>query len=83
MIYRIRNRVYTAAVSVENGALRAKSPAILLDSPTGRFDPDGDISLDGSRLLFARAGGDEEENRREPTVIVNWFEELKAKVPTD
>ena len=39
-----------------------------------------DVSPDGQRFLMVK--GDTEAAPRQLRLVVNWFEELKAKVPT-
>ena len=48
--------------------------------PTPRSFPDYDVSPDGQRFLMLKA-----TDQPAPTqinVVLNWFEELKQKVPT-
>jgi hypothetical protein len=40
-----------------------------------------DVSADGQRYLMVKPS-EEEQAVTQITVVLNWFEELKAKVPT-
>ena len=42
--------------------------------------PDYDVSPDGQRFLMVKAG--QEQAAAQINVVLNWFEELKQKVPT-
>jgi serine/threonine-protein kinase len=41
-----------------------------------------DISLDGRRFLMIKESGEDTSVRLSMTVVLNWFEELRARVPT-
>ena len=69
------------------------SPSLILESPRPLFEghyfstygvvgPTWDISPDGKRFLMVKQMSEESENPK-ISVIVNWFEELKQKVPSD
>ena len=40
-----------------------------------------DITPDGRRFLTYKDLGGDATDRREPLVVINWFDELEAKVP--
>jgi serine/threonine-protein kinase len=69
------------------GALMSVSittqPELRVGTPRALFDLEGtllaDIAPDGERLLMIR----EEESGTQINVILNWFEELKERVPTN
>ncbi len=69
---------------------RAGRPRVLFDGPyemgpghaQGISTPNYDVSLDGERFLMV-TGGDGESSSPSLTVILNWFEELKARVPAN
>ncbi len=39
------------------------------------------VSPDGQRFLMLKAGGQEQTTPQQINVVLNWFEELKKKVP--
>jgi serine/threonine-protein kinase len=64
-------------------AFSAGKPKELFEGPyvpTPRSFPDYDISPDGQRFLMLRRA-EEEQASSHITVVVNWVEELKQKVP--
>jgi Tol biopolymer transport system component len=65
-------------------AFSADKPRMLFEGPylpTPRSFPDYDVSPDGQRFLMLRAP--EQAQAAAPiNVVLNWFEELKQKVPT-
>ena len=42
-----------------------------------------DVSPDGERFLMIKQGGSDETSTTELILVLNWFEELKQRVPTD
>jgi serine/threonine-protein kinase len=61
-------------VPIANGVRLA--PPTLLFEYRGRASPDWDVTSDGQRFLSTESSAAAEIN-----VLLNWFEELKAKVP--
>ncbi len=67
---------------------RGGRPRLLFEGPYemdpardfGSATPNYDVSLDGERFLMV-TGGDSEASSLSITVVLNWFEELKARVP--
>ncbi len=59
----------------------AGNPKLLFEGRYATFQtvPDYDVTADGQRFLFAKAG---EQPQSEINVVLNWFEDLKQKVPT-
>jgi hypothetical protein len=59
----------------------AGNPKVLFKGSYATYQttPDYDVTADGQRFLFAKAG---EQAQSEISVVLNWFEELKQKVPT-
>ena len=57
----------------------AGSPKMLFEGRYGTYNtmPDYDVTPDGQRFLFTKAG---EDSRAEINVVVNWTEELKQKI---
>ena len=81
ILYGNEKGMFSVAVSSENGAFRAQSPRLILEQLPGRFGQSLGISLDGKRILTTQSGDGDQKEDHQPTVVVNWFEELKAKVP--
>jgi serine/threonine-protein kinase len=64
-------------------AFSASKPKMLFQGPyipTPRSFPDYDVSPDGQRFLMLRAP-DQSQGPAQINVVLNWFEELKQKVP--
>ena len=82
LFYRSANRIFATSVSL-SPAFAAGRPTLIAEgdfvpSPIGGV-PSYDVSPDGRSVLIAR-----ESRQRAPSsiqVVLNWFEELKAKVP--
>ena len=78
------------SVPVEGGAtFTPGAPTRLFQGPyfagvTGTdYERTYDVSPDGHRFLMIKEGtAGESDTRRRIIVVENWFEELKAKVPT-
>ena len=76
-------------VTVETGAgFQAGTPALVVEGPYygtsgGRPGRTYDIATDGQRFLMIteRATDDTFADLRQLHVVLNWFEELKARVP--
>jgi hypothetical protein len=65
------------------GTFSAGKPKVLFEGtyvPTPRSFPDYDVSPDGQRFLMLKAT--EQTAPMQINVVLNWFEELKQKVPT-
>jgi Tol biopolymer transport system component len=81
IFYRNEEKIMGASVSVQEDTLRAQNPRLLFELK-GDYNGPNDVAPDGSGLLFYRPAGETKEQSQQPTVVVNWFEELKAKVQT-
>jgi serine/threonine-protein kinase len=74
-------------VSVHTGpTFSADTPTKLFEGPylaAGEIDRTYDVSPDGQRFLMIKnaAGGDQASTPASMIVVVNWVEELMAKVP--
>ena len=89
LFYRNGDQVMVVQVNTAE-AFRAESPELLF---VGRYHldhttlgvPNYDVSPDGQRLLMIKPGAATDESARAPqiNVVLNWFEELKRRVPTD
>ena len=82
LFYRSGNKMMTVEVSTEH-TFSAGKPKMLFEgpyAPTPRSFPDYDVSPDGQRFLMLKATDQAPPNQI--NVVLNWFEELKQKVPT-
>ena len=83
LFYRSGNKMIAVEVTTQ-GAFSAGKPRVLFEGayvPTPRSLPNYDVSPDGQRFLMLRAA----EQAQAPTqinVVLNWFEDLKRRVPT-
>ena len=83
LFYRAGNKMIAVEVTTQ-GAFSAGKPRMLFEAayvPTPRSLPNYDVSPDGQRFLMLKAT----EQAQAPTqinVVLNWFEELKRRVPT-
>jgi len=83
LFYRNGNKMMAVAVSTQP-AFSAGKPTVLFDSAV--YDristtPDYDVSLDGQRFLMLKPSEAAEAAPTQINVVLNWFEELKEKVP--
>ena len=75
------------AVEVETETeFRAGTPRLLFEAPyvndsVGVGIPNYDVSLDGQQFLMMQSDATNEATGY--AVVLNWFEELKARVPTN
>jgi hypothetical protein len=58
---------------------RAGKPTVLFE---GRYGGGYDVSSDGRRFLMVKPAGRQEAATDQVNLVLNWFEELKARVPT-
>jgi Tol biopolymer transport system component/DNA-binding winged helix-turn-helix (wHTH) protein len=85
LFYRNGDMMMTAAISTKP-RFSAGKPKVLF---AGQFEPSPnavpnanyDISPDGLRFLMVKPGG-RDQTPTQINVVLNWFEELKQKVPT-
>jgi len=52
-------------------------------APTPATTPNYDVSLDGQRFLMLKPNEQEASAPTQINVVLNWFEELKRRVPTE
>jgi serine/threonine-protein kinase len=82
LFYRNGNKMMVVEISTE-GAFSAAKPKLLFETEgpaTYSTFPDYDVSPDGRRFLMIRDG---EQPATQVNVVLNWFEELKRKAPTN
>jgi eukaryotic-like serine/threonine-protein kinase len=83
LFYRSGNKMMAVDVATQPGFTAGK-PKVLFEGsyvPTPRSFPDYDVSPDGKRFLMLKADA-QAQGPTQINVVVNWFEELKRKVPT-
>jgi eukaryotic-like serine/threonine-protein kinase len=83
LFYRNGNRMMAVDVATESGFSAGKPKMVFEGSyvPTPRSFPDYDVSSDGQRFLMLKADA-QAQGPTQINVVLNWFEELKQKVPT-
>jgi eukaryotic-like serine/threonine-protein kinase len=62
----------------------AGKPRMLFEGqyePTAFTNPNYDVSRDGQRFLMIKSSGQAQAAPTQINVVLNWFEELKQKVP--
>jgi len=73
------------AISAEGSSFSADKPRKLFEARSG-LNPSTsgfDVAPDGQRFVMTKAANEEKDaDRTHLTFVFNWFEELKAKVPT-
>ena len=73
------------AVSAEGSSFSADKPRKLFEAASG-LKTSGwhfDVAPDGQRFVMVKSAREEmDADRTHLTFVFNWFEELKAKVPT-
>ncbi len=82
IFYRSEDKVMAVSVSVQEDTFRAQNPRLLFEVKGTQCLGPYDVAPDGNRFLFYRTVSEAKEQSQQPTVVVNWFEELKAKAPT-
>ena len=76
LFYLNGNRMMVVDIETETGFI-AGTPRVLFEAPFP-VSSDFDITPDGQRFLMIRIG---EQQAGQINVVINWFEELKARVP--
>jgi serine/threonine-protein kinase len=82
LFYRIGNKMMAVDIMTQPAFSRGK-PRVLFEGayvPTPRALPNYDVSPDGQRFLMLKAN--EAEATTQINVVLNWFEELKRRVPS-
>jgi eukaryotic-like serine/threonine-protein kinase len=84
LLYRSGNKMMAVEVTTQ-GTFSAGKPKVLFEGPyvpTPRSFPDYDVSPDGQRFLVLKGSEQAQAGPAQINVVLNWFEELKQKVPT-
>jgi eukaryotic-like serine/threonine-protein kinase len=82
LFYRAGNKMMAVELNTEP-TFSAGKPKMLFEGPyvpTPRSFPDYDVSPDGQRFLMLKAS-EQAQAQTQINVVLNWFEELKQKVP--
>jgi serine/threonine-protein kinase len=83
LFYRSGNKMMAVDIATQP-TFSAGKPKMLFEGPyvpTPRSFPDYDVSPDGQRFLMLKAN-EQAQAPAQINVVLNWFEELKQKVPT-
>jgi serine/threonine protein kinase/Tol biopolymer transport system component len=81
LFYRDGQKMMAVEYTAPQAAFSASKPKVLFEGPymlSPRSTPDYDVSPDGQRFLMLKAT---EQSPGQITVVLNWTEELKQKVP--
>jgi eukaryotic-like serine/threonine-protein kinase len=84
LFYRSGDKMMAVEISSQSG-FSAGKPRILFEGgylPSTVAQPNYDISPDGQRFLMVKPGEQAQGAPTQINVVLNWFEELKQKVPT-
>ena len=85
LFYREGNKMMAVEITTQP-TFRAGTPTLLFEGQywhqEGMLRADYDITSDGQRFLMVKEG-EQEERPRQINVVLNWFEELKRRVPTE
>jgi Tol biopolymer transport system component/predicted Ser/Thr protein kinase len=84
LFYRSGQKIMTVEITTQPGFVAGK-PRMLFEgpySPTPLTNPNYDVSSDGQRFLMLKPSEQEQSAPTQINVVLNWFEELKQKVPT-
>jgi hypothetical protein len=70
-----------AVATTTKANFSADTPKVLFEGHYATYNttPAYDVTPDGQRFLLAKTA---EQGPQEISVVLNWFEELKQKVPT-
>jgi len=85
LFYRNGDKMMAVDIATQSGFVAGK-PRMLFEGRyqrTPATSPDYDVSADGQRFLMLKS---DEQDASAPTqinVVLNWFEELKQRVPTE
>jgi eukaryotic-like serine/threonine-protein kinase len=84
LFYRTGDKVMAVDIATQPGFAAGK-PRMLFEGsylPTPLTNPNYDVSPDGQRFLMLKPTEQAETAPTQINVVLNWFEELKQKVPT-
>jgi Tol biopolymer transport system component len=84
LFYRSGNKMMAVDITAQP-SFSAGKPHLLFEGPylpTPATFPNYDVSPDGQRFLMLKPAEKTQAQTTQITVVLNWFEELKQKVPT-
>jgi hypothetical protein len=84
LFYRSGNKMMAVDITAQP-SFSAGKPRVLFEGPylpTPATFPNYDVSLDGQRFLMLKPAEKIQAQSTQINVVLNWFEELKQKVPT-
>jgi len=73
-------KYYSVAIDTTDGVLTPSAPTLMFELPDALYSDLYNVAPNGQRFLFRRFQGGEPDKRRHPTVVVNWFAELRDKM---
>ena len=83
LFYRIGNKMMDVDIATQP-TFSAGKPKMLFEGPyvlTPRSFPDYDVTPDGQRFLMLKPSEQEQVATTQINIVLNWFDELKQKVP--
>jgi len=83
LFYRSGNKMMSVDIATQPGFVAGK-PRILFEGPyqpTPFTNPNYDVSPDGQRFLMIKPSEQAQAAPTQINVVLNWFEELKRRVP--
>ena len=84
LFYRSGRKMMAVEIATQPGFTAGK-PRVLFEGdflPTPLQFPNYDVSPDGQRFLMLKPSEQEAAAQTQINVVLNWFEELKRRVPT-
>ncbi len=84
LFYRIGDRMMAVDITTQPGFAAGKSRMLFEGQyvPTPVMFPNYDVTPDGQRFLMLKPTEQVQSEPNQINVVLNWFEELKQKVPT-
>jgi Tol biopolymer transport system component len=80
LIYRSGDEIMSVRLSVDGDVVKPELPQPLFDLPMPLWSLRFRVSPDGKRVLATKSL-ENTFTRRDPVVVINWIDELEAKVP--
>jgi Tol biopolymer transport system component len=73
---------YSVSIDVKDGVLSPGGPKLMFELRDSSYAERFDVAPDGQRFLISRTQDSKTSGRQHPTLVVNWFAELKQKMAT-
>ncbi len=73
---------YSVAITVQDDVLIPGTPKLMFKLQDAAYSDFFDVAPDGQRFLFGMLPEKNGGMRIQPTVVVNWFKELREKMAT-